>query len=88
MYQAPALMYDSIEISLPISPRQCILLNRRDRCGYRHVPVKAVEEINRRTRFGAHEHYVSCSDKSNPYWFMLVKEIKYPDRHSNSETEA
>ena len=78
MYQAPALMYDSIEISLPISPRQCILLNRRGRCGYRHVPVKAVEEINRRTRFGAHEHYVSCSDKSNPYWFYVGERNKIP----------
>jgi len=27
--QTPALMYDTIEITLPISPRQIIVLNRK-----------------------------------------------------------
>ena len=29
MLQTPALMYDTIEITLPISPRQIIVLNRK-----------------------------------------------------------
>jgi uncharacterized protein DUF4238 len=34
LYQAPALIYESIEITLPVSPRQLILLNRRGLSGY------------------------------------------------------
>jgi len=35
MFRGPALMYPSIEISLPVSPHHLILLNRRDLDGYR-----------------------------------------------------
>ncbi len=38
MLQGPALMYESIEITLPISPRQMILLNRRGVSGYADIP--------------------------------------------------
>ena len=69
IYQAPALMYESIEISLPVSPRQLILLNRRGRSGYLDVPERVVDEFNRRTRFQCAEYFVSSSSATKPIWF-------------------
>lgn len=69
MYQAPALIYPSIEITLPISPRQMILLNRRGLLGYFDAPEHMVDEYNRRTRFHCTKHFVSDSNPTKPIWF-------------------
>jgi hypothetical protein len=68
-YQAPALIYESIEITLPVSPRQLVLLNRRGLSGHRDVPERAVDELNRRTRFQCAEYFVSRSNATKPIWF-------------------
>ena len=69
LYRAPALAYESIEISLPISPCQMILLNRRGLSGYVDVAESRVDECNRRTRFGCSEYFVSSSNATKPIWF-------------------
>jgi Protein of unknown function (DUF4238) len=69
MYQAPALIYKSIEITLPVSPRQLILLNRRGFSGYRDAPERVVDEYNRRTRFQCAEYFVSNSSATKAIWF-------------------
>src|SRR5262249_44497467 len=46
MYQAPALIYPSIEITVPVSPRQLILLHRQGRSGYFKPSERAVDEYN------------------------------------------
>jgi hypothetical protein len=53
MYQAPALIYESIGITLPVSPRRLILLNRRGLSGYAEAPERVVAECNRRHAFSA-----------------------------------
>ncbi len=69
LYQGPALIYKSIEITLPISPRQLILLNRRGLSGYLDVPEPMVDEFNRRTRFQCEEYFVSSLNATKPIWF-------------------
>lgn len=69
MYQSPALMYESIEITLPISPRQVILLNRRGLNGYLSARPRIVDELNRRTRFGCAEYFVNSSNATRSVWF-------------------
>jgi len=59
MYQAPALIYETIEIIFPISPRQCILLNRKGRTGYVDVDSKIVAQINQIVYHNSHSHYIS-----------------------------
>ena len=71
MYQAPALMYESIEISLPVSPYQLILLNRRGFAGYCDVRERVVDEYNRRTRFHCSEYFVSNTNATKPVWFDI-----------------
>lgn len=69
LYQGPGLIYPSIEITLPVSPSQMILLNRRGLTGYRRVPATAVDEMNRRTRFHCGEHFVTNTNATRPIWF-------------------
>jgi hypothetical protein len=64
-YQGPALMYPSIEITMPVTPRQVILLNRQGINGYVdlsgvgiEVDLDAVRKINFRTRLSAKESLI------------------------------
>lgn len=68
-YQTPALMYDTIEITLPLSPRQMLLFNRKRRNGRVSLGESSVDELNRRTRFFAHEYFVVNSDITKGIWF-------------------
>lgn len=66
-YRSPALMYDTIEITMPVSPKQCILLNRQGLKGY--LPTDQPDIINRRTRFFADEQFVVRKKLKREIWF-------------------
>ena len=68
-YRAPALIYKSIEITLPISPEQCIYLNRQGINGYIPATQSVVDELNRRTRFCAGEYFVVRKKEKRSIWF-------------------
>lgn len=74
LYRAPALMYSSIEIVMPISPMHCVLLNRQNINGYINAGSTEVAEINRRIRFGAEEYFVVRKNWKSDYWFDPVVE--------------
>jgi hypothetical protein len=69
MYRAPALMYETIEITVPISPHQCLAFNRRNIKGYIDVNQKMVDEINRRARFNCDEYTVVRKKYKKDMWF-------------------
>jgi len=69
MFQSPALMYKTIEITLPVSPHQIIWLNRVGITGYEKANALVVDELNRRTRFLAHEYFVGDRNETKPFWF-------------------
>lgn len=66
MHRQPALMYESIEITMPVSPKECILLNRQGVNGYRKIPPDA---MNRRTRLFADESFVVNKNVKKDIWF-------------------
>jgi hypothetical protein len=68
-YQARALIYLSTEITLAVSPRQLIMLNRQGRSGYFVAGERGTEEFNRRTRFQCSEYFVVNTNAQNPIWF-------------------
>lgn len=68
-YQQPALIYPSIEITFPVSPRQMVVLNRRGFSGYLDATEAMADEGNRRTRFHCSEYFVNHSQDTNPIWF-------------------
>ena len=84
IYRGPALMYETIEITLPISPRQCILLNRQGVTGYIDIDDRAVDELNRMQRFQASEYYVVNQDSVKDYWFEMGEE---PDNSWEKQQE-
>ena len=72
MYQAPALMYKTIEIRFPVSPRQMIVLNRMGLRGYVLANEEIVDELNRINRFHADEHFVVNSNVKKTVWSIHV----------------
>jgi hypothetical protein len=62
-------MYESIEITLPVSPRQIVLLSRRGVSGYLPASEEIVDELNRRTRFNCAQYFVSDTNTTRPIWF-------------------
>lgn len=85
LFEAPGLKYETIEISLPVSPRQMIVLNRRRHSGYRDVPEREVNDFNRRTRFHCAEYFVSNSNATKPIWFDPGEEPEDSWRKRNPE---
>ena len=69
MYQSPALGYRTTEVRLPISPKQCLVLNRHGFRGYRPAPDILVEAVNRVTRFACDKAFVNFENAARPYWF-------------------
>lgn len=63
------LAYKTIEITLPISPSQLILLSWHDIRGYREVTEPVVNTLNRRTRITSEEYIVSNSNVTKECWF-------------------
>ncbi len=70
-YRIPALMYESIEITLPISPSYVLLLNRQGFNGYKATNKTIVDEFNRRIRFHCYEYLVASRNEQDPYWFVV-----------------
>lgn len=69
IYRAPALIYPTLEITLPVSPRQCIVLNQMGFKGYLPANDRLVTEFNRRTRFYAYESYINNKNYAHDRWF-------------------
>ncbi len=86
-YQVPALMYESIEITLPVSPDQIIVLNRRGLSGYLLASAKVVDEFNRHTRFNCTDYFVNNTNLTRPIWFDPGTEPEDSWRKRHPEVE-
>jgi hypothetical protein len=75
-YRAPALGSPTIEVTMPLSPRQCLVFSKSGPAGYAEATVLALNELNRRHRALCDKQYVIRSNSSNPYWFT---EPELPD---------
>ncbi len=69
LYRAPALIYPTIEVSLPVTPNSALLLNRQGLKGIVNVQQTFVDEINRRTRFHAYEYFIVNMNVKRDSWF-------------------
>lgn len=76
LYRSPALGSPTIEVTMPISPRQCLLLAWQCPTGYTRASGQALDELNRRHRALCGEHYVVQTDTKNECWF---EEPKLPE---------
>jgi len=74
MHRVPALKYLTIEITMPISPKQCICLNRQGLSGYMDVPGEIVSQMNRCTVQFANEYVVVNQNQIDDDWFRIDEE--------------
>jgi hypothetical protein len=61
-----------IEITLPISPQQCLLFTHAwSGSLYKDIPGRAVDELNRRHVFHAPSTLVACRNETRARWFEV-----------------
>jgi len=70
-YQTVGLVYETVEVTLPISPKQCILLSWNEKYkGYIEINhEQIIDELNRRTRFQCNEYFIVNKNIKKDIWF-------------------
>lgn len=71
IYAAVGLSNATIEVTMPLSPRQMLMLTWRPVSPqvYVDIPEQAVQEMNRRTHAYAYKQFVSCNSSTHDRWF-------------------
>jgi len=69
--QSPGLGYKTIEIGLPSSPNQMLVLSWLLRPGRIQINDQLLDELNRRTRFYAQDHFVVRCNVVRSEWFTV-----------------
>lgn len=76
-YNAPGLGWPTIEITMPISPKQLILITHKkdhkqiiEPVQYFNISENLVHELNRRTRAYSKSEIVVSQNYTNPHWFF------------------
>jgi len=72
-YQSVGLGNKNVEVTLPISPKQAILISHTPLPLYLNVDMRTVDSINRKTRFQADKYYVVNKHYKKDYWFKVLK---------------
>ena len=74
MFRSPGLWSKTLEIILPISPEQCLLLNRFGMKGYIPAPQLLVDELNKRVINYSKNHFIVRSKTKKEAWFKVDPE--------------
>ena len=70
IFRSPVLGAPKIEVTLPISPRQCLVITHRpDFHGYIDVDQRVVDEVNRRHIARCDERFISHREATRQAWF-------------------
>lgn len=70
IYRGPGLASRTIEVTLPISPSQCLVLSHNHELGgYRQVSRAVVDKVNTRHIAHCNESFISRSSELRPEWF-------------------
>lgn len=67
----PGLASRSIEVSLPLSPRQILLLNWKNLSGYIPVSINSVDKANSMLRNACEREYIVRRNEVRPAWFII-----------------
>jgi hypothetical protein len=70
MYRSPGLAMKSIEVTLPLSPTQCLFLNWGGVNSYLPLPESVVDELNHRHRHFAGDHFILKTNARKEAWFV------------------
>jgi Protein of unknown function (DUF4238) len=82
----PALMYENIEITLPLGPRVMLMFtHKHEYGGFFKADRKCVDIVNSRTRFRASDWFVTHDGRNEDIWF---EERPLPDDAWENTTEG
>jgi len=87
-HNGTGLMWPKIEVTCPLSPNHLLLFNRQGLTARLPCPPTLLDEVNRRTRFHAREHYVVRSNSRREQWFKVVEPPEVPARSQPSGRTA
>ena len=76
LYRSPGLASRTIEVTMPLSPRQCLVFSWHDSAGYADAPELALNELNRRHRIHCEDHFIVNGNNTRDFWFQ---EFDLPD---------
>lgn len=66
----PGLANRKIEVTLPISPRQCLLISHNpDHSGYFDIDQDTLNMLNRRHIHHCDKSFIACRNETRPVWF-------------------
>jgi Protein of unknown function (DUF4238) len=69
-YRGPGLGVATTEVTMPLSPQQCLVITHRaDLTGFHDVDERVVNEINRRHIAHCDQSFVARSSELRPEWF-------------------
>jgi hypothetical protein len=71
IYRSPGLGMRTIEVTLPVSPRQCLFFNWQGIKGYMAAPQQIVDNLNIRHVAYCHENFVVNTNQVNYCWFHV-----------------
>ncbi|KVN89260.1 DUF4238 domain-containing protein [Burkholderia ubonensis] len=88
-FRSPALGSETIEVTMPISPQQCLCLNWQGYAGYLDASKLLLDEFNRRHRFHCKNQYVVRNDLKNDYWFyeQEIPDDAWEKRHTGASAK-
>ncbi len=69
IYRGVGLDSPKVEVTLPASPTQILLLSWHDLKGYYRIPAAVLDDLNRRTRFSCDEYFVCRRNETRTIWF-------------------
>ena len=73
IYRSVGLGYENVEVTLPISPKQLILISHKPLPLYVSVAMRNVDSVNRATRFHADKYYIVNRNFKKDYWFKVIE---------------
>lgn len=72
-YRSVGLGYKKVEVTLPISPMQAIIISHRSLPFYNSVNINTVDSINRKTRFSANKYFIVNRNYKKDFWFKIIE---------------
>ena len=70
-YNSTGLEWPKVEVTLPISPRQMLVLNHQGLAGYMDAKNEVIDELNRRTRGHANEEFIANVSVADSHWYDM-----------------
>jgi hypothetical protein len=74
LYRSPALTSPTIEITMPLSPTQCLMISHAEHMkGFIQINQAAVDILNHRHIGHCSESFISHTGTTRPSWFEILE---------------